>query len=59
MSKSEILHELYLQCQTIRFDESSSLIQSAKTEEEKEFIRLITDHILQEKQRKVVAEKRF
>ena len=59
MSKSEILHELFVQCQTIRFDESSSLIQSAKTEEEKNFIRLVTDFILQEKQKKVVAEKRF
>ena len=59
MSKSEILHELYLQCQTIRFDESPVLIQMAETEEEKDFVRVVTDYILQEKQKKVVAEKRF
>lgn len=59
MSKSEALHRLYKICQTIEFSESDDLIENAKTEDEKTFIQVVTDCVLQEKQRKVIAEKRF
>lgn len=48
MSKAETLHELYLTCQTIDFDDTNQLIEQAESDDEKRFIRIITDCILQE-----------
>ena len=59
MSKTEALHELYTICQSIDFEESNQLIENAASDDEKTFIRVITDCILQEKQRKAIAENRF
>lgn len=59
MSKSEVIHELYEVCKGINFDEADDLVIQAKDTEEKGFIRILTDYILQQKQKKVVAEKRF
>lgn len=59
MSKSEILHQLYNECKDIEFDESYSLMTKAKTDDEKRFIEVVTGFILQEKQKAVIAQKRF
>ena len=59
MSKYEAIHELYEQCKTIEFNETSELMEQAKSTEEKDFINLVTDFVLQQKQRTVVAERRF
>ena len=39
MSKAEALHELYLTCQTIDFDDMNQLIEQAESDDEKRFIR--------------------
>ncbi|MBR4719669.1 MAG: hypothetical protein IKP31_05440 [Lachnospiraceae bacterium] len=59
MSKSEALHELYITCKDINFDEADELVVNAVDTEEKGFIRTATDYILQQKQKKVIEEKRF
>ena len=59
MSKSEVIHELYEQCKDINFDESYQFIKNARSEEERDFARIIADFILQQKQKKVILEKRF
>ena len=59
ISKTETLHELYTICQSIDFEETNQLIENARSDDEKTFIRIITDCILQEKQRKAIAENRF
>ena len=59
MSKSEAIHELYEQCKDMNFDESYQLIKNARSEEERDFTRVIADFILQQKQKKVILEKRF
>ncbi len=59
MSKSEAIHELYETCKEINFDETDELLMNAKDDDEKRFIRAVTDCVLQNKQRKVIAEKRF
>lgn len=59
MSKSEVIHELYEVCKDINIDEADDLVIHAEGAEEKGFIRTLTDYILQQKQKKVVAEKRF
>ncbi|MBQ9209591.1 MAG: hypothetical protein IKP75_04035 [Oscillospiraceae bacterium] len=43
----------------IDLDEAYQLIMNAKSDEEKNFIRSMTDYILQQKQKKVIAENRF
>lgn len=59
MSNAEAIHELYEQCMTINFDETHALIENAGTKEEKEFVRLITDFVLQQRQKQAIEEKRF
>lgn len=59
MSKSEILHELFLQCQDITIYDTQELVTAAQSEEEAGFINAVTDYVLQMKQKKAVAEKRF
>ena len=59
MSKAEILHELYHQCSEINFNDSHEIISSAESEEEADFFRIVTDFVLQQKQKKVIEEKRF
>lgn len=59
MPKAELLHEFYDVCKDIEFDEFSELILNARSREEADFIRTVTDFILQQKQHRVVAEKRF
>ena len=59
MSRAEAIHELYEQCKDMDFDESCELIKEARSDEERNFIWAIADSILQQKQKKVILEKRF
>lgn len=59
MSKAEVLHELYNLCNEINFNDSHEIISSAESEEEADFFKTITDFVLQQKQKKAIAEKRF
>ncbi len=59
MPKSELLHKLYETCQDIDLGEAFDLISDAKTAEEADFIRVVTDYVLQQRQERAVAEKRF
>ena len=59
MSKAKVLHELYDLCNEINFNDSHEIISSAQSEEEADFFKTVTDFILQQKQKKVIAEKRF
>ncbi|MBR4588630.1 MAG: hypothetical protein IKO30_10005 [Lachnospiraceae bacterium] len=59
MVKADILHELYEACKEINIDEADDIVVATKDEDEKIFVRTVTDCILQQKQRKIIAEKRF
>lgn len=59
MSNKEALHQLYLQCRRINFDESHDIISFAKDPEEAKFFRMATDFVLVQKQKKATAENRF
>lgn len=59
MSKSEVVHELYEICKDINVEEADDLVIQAEDAEEKGFIRTLTDYVLQQEQKRVVAEKRF
>ena len=59
MSKYEVLHELYEQCKTIEFNETMDLTEQAQDPEERDFINLVSDFVLQQKQREVISANRF
>lgn len=59
MSKEQAIHELYLICKDINFDDTFDMIKNAESKEERDFVRVVTDFILQQKQEKAIAEKRF
>lgn len=59
MSKAKAIHELYETWKDINLEEADNLVIQAENDEEKGFIRTITDYILQQKQKKVIEEKRF
>ena len=53
------MHELYEECKRISISETSDVIEEAQSAEEAEFFAKAFDIILQQKQKNVVAEKRF
>ena len=55
----EEMHEFYEKCKRIEFNEASDLIDNTVDMDEKSFFALITDYVLQIKQKQVIAEKRF
>ena len=59
MSKAEAMHELYETLKGIDLDEADEMVINTKDEDEKSFIRMVTDDLLQMQQKKVIAEKRF
>ncbi len=59
MTDYNALHELYEKCRDIEFSETSDLMDMAESKEEKDFISLVSDFALQQKQKRVIQEKRF
>lgn len=59
MSTNEVLKMLYKECLNLELDEATQLILEAETEEEQEFYFVISDFVLQQRQKKVIREYRF
>ena len=59
MSEIEAAKKLYDTCRDMDIEETLELILSAETEEEEEFFSLLSDFILQRKQREAIARKEF
>ena len=59
MSKAEAARKLYEECKDMDIDETMELVLNAETEEEQDFFAMLSDFILQRKQKKVIAQKRF
>ena len=59
MSKAEAARKLYEECKDMDIDETMELVLNAETEEEQDFFSMLSDYILQRKQKKVIAQKRF
>lgn len=59
MSKAEAAKKLYEECKDMDIDETLELVLNAETEEEQDFFSMLSDFILQRKQKKVIAQKRF
>lgn len=59
MPKIDAIRELYELCKDMDIEESMELMLDAENEEEQDFISVISDFILQKKQKKVIEQKRF
>lgn len=59
MSTNEALKMLYKECLKLDPDGATQLILGAETEEEQEFYSMVSDLVLQQRQRKVIEENRF
>ena len=59
MSKAEAARKLYEECKDMDIDETMELVLNAETEEEQDFFSMLSDFILERKQNKVIAQKRF
>ena len=59
MSKTEAAKKLYKECKDMDIDETMDLVLNAETEEEQDFFSMLSDFILQRKQKQVIAQKRF
>ena len=59
MSNSEAAKKLYEECKYMDIDETMELVLNAETDEEQDFFSMLSDFILQRKQKKVIAQKRF
>lgn len=59
MVDKDVIHELYNRCKDISYEDTFELLENVESDEEKEFIRTVSDFVLQQKQKQVIAEKRF
>lgn len=59
MSKAENARKLYEVCKDMDIEETMELVLSAETEEEQDFFSMLSDFILQRKQKNVIDQKRF
>lgn len=59
ISKEEAVYELYEKCRELDFSDTYTLVKNARNQEEREFIKLVTNFVLQQKQKRVISEKRF
>lgn len=59
MSRAEIARKLYEECRDMDIEETMDLVLNAETEEEQDFFSMLSDFILQRKQKNVIAQKRF
>lgn len=59
MSKTEAAKRLYEECKDMDIYETMELVLSAETEEEQDFYSMLSDFLLQNQQKKVIAQKRF
>ncbi len=59
MSNIEAAKQLYNTCKNMDIDETMQLVLSADNSEEQEFFSMLSDFILQQRQKEVIRQKRF
>ena len=59
MSNIEAAKQLYNTCKNMDIDETMQLVLSADTVEEQEFFSMLSDFILQQRQKEVIQQKKF
>ncbi len=59
MSNTQAFKEFYNVCKNIDIEETVEIALNAETEEEQEFVELISNFILQSRQKEVVAQGKY
>ena len=59
MSNIEAAKQLYNICRNMDLDETMQLVLSADTVEEQEFFSMLSDFILQQRQKEVIQQQKF
>lgn len=59
MSDASVIKELYNRCMEMDAEDTIELALSAETKEEQEFIEMISNYVLQVKQKEVIAQRKF
>ena len=59
MSNIEAAKQLYNICRNMDLDETMQLVLSADTVEEQEFFSMLSDFILQQRQKEVIQQKKY
>lgn len=59
MADISIIRNLYNQCKDMDIEESIDLLLKAESKEEQDFISLVSDFVLQRKQREIIEQKKF
>ena len=59
MSNIEAAKQLYNTCKNMDIDETMQLVLSADNSEEQEFFSMLSDFMLQQRQKEVIRQKRF
>lgn len=59
MSKTEAVKKLYELCKDMDIDETLDLVLNSETKEEQDFFSMLSDFILQKKQKEVIAQQKF
>ena len=59
MSNIEAAKQLYNICRNMDLDETMQLVLSADTVEEQELFSMLSDFILQQRQKEVIQQKKF
>ena len=59
MSNIEAAKQLHNTCKNMDIDETMQLVLSADNAEEQEFFSMLSDFILQQRQKEVIRQKRF
>ena len=57
--KFNFIHELYKKCKDISISDTFELFLQAEDDEERDFIRVVTDFMLQQRQKQVIAKTIF
>lgn len=59
MSYTELFRDFYKKCSEMNARDSVEVALNAETEIEQEFAELVSNFILQQKQKEVIAQRRF
>lgn len=59
MSRIDAAKKLYEVCKDMDIEETMDLVLSAESQEEQDFFSMLSDFLLQKKQKEVISQKRF
>lgn len=59
MSRIDAARKLYEECKDMDIEETMTLVLNAESQDEQDFFSMLSDFLLQKKQKEVISQKRF